>query len=115
MGPISSHCRSSLVACFPRVRLSFGIRRWTIDGKNPSILEKLCSVRVGVILICLVVVVASARAMRRPAIVTVRAAILRERGIVIIGVFDGRKFEVIIKPAIILPQARRSIDAMTSG
>lgn len=27
LGPISSHCRSRLVACFPRVRLNFGRRR----------------------------------------------------------------------------------------
>ena len=85
-----------------------------IGGKNPSMLEKLWSVRVGIILICLEVVVARARAMIRPVIVTASAAILRDKGIVIVGVFDGRKFEMIISPAMILPQARRSIGAITA-
>lgn len=78
-------------------------------------LEKLCGVKREVILICLDVVVASARAIIRPIIVTAIAATLRERGIVIVGVLDGRKFEVIISPATILPQARRPIDAITVG
>lgn len=84
-------------------------------GKNPSILEKLCSTRDGVILICLEVVVASARAIISPVIVTASAASLSEEGIVIMGVLDGRKYEVMIRPAIMLPQARRSIDAVTAG
>lgn len=69
----------------------------------------------GVILICLDVVVVRARAIMRPIIVTASAASFSERGMVIVGVFDGRKFEVIISPAIILPQARRSMGAITAG
>lgn len=84
-----------------------------IEGKNPSMLEKLCSSSEGEILICLVAVVAKVSAIIRPAIVTSNAASLREGGIVIVGVFDGRKFRVIIRPAMILPQARRSIGAVS--
>lgn len=113
-GPISSHCRSSFVACFPNTRFSFGMRRWMIGGKNPSMLEKLCRISVGVILICLDVAVASVRAMISPVIVTISAASFMEVGIVIIGVFDGRKFEVMISPAMILPHARRPIGAITA-
>lgn len=69
---------------------------------------------VGVILICLEVAVASANAIIRPIIVTISAANLRDSGIVIVGVLDGRKFRVIINPAIMLPQARRSIGAVTA-
>lgn len=86
-----------------------------IDGKNPSMLEKLWGVRSEVILICLEVVVASVRAIITPRIVTAMAAILRERDIVMTGALDGRKFEVMISPAMMLPQARRSIDAITAG
>ena len=41
-GPtVSSHVLSNWVAIdWPRVKLSFGIRRWVIAGKNPSMLEK---------------------------------------------------------------------------
>lgn len=86
-----------------------------MGGKNPNIFEKLCSNRVGVILICLVVKVARARAIIRPIMVTASAAILSDRGIVMVGVFEGRKLEVIINPAIMLPHARRSMDAITAG
>lgn len=86
-----------------------------MGGKNPNMLEKAWSVRVGVILICLEVDVASVRAMIRPVIVTASAASLSRGGIVIMGVFSGKKFKVIINPATMLPQARRSIDAITAG
>lgn len=46
--------------------------------------------------------------------VTSRAASLREVGMVIMGILEGRKFEVITRPATILPQARRLIGLMTS-
>lgn len=84
-------------------------------GKNPSMLEKLCGIMDGVILICLEVVVASARAIISPVVVTASAANLRDRGIVIMGVLDGRKYEVMTRPATMLPQAKRSIDAVTAG
>lgn len=115
LGPISSHCRSILVACFPSVRLIFGTRRWIIGGKNPSILEKLWSVMVGLILICLEVIVASASAITKPVIVTTSAANFREGVIVIVGVFDGKKFMVIMSPAMMLPQASRPIGAIIAG
>lgn len=114
LGPISSHCRSSFVACFPSARFSFGIRRWMMGGKNPSMLEKLCRIRVGVILICFDVAVASVRAIIKPVMVTISAASFKDVGIVMMGVFDGRKFEVRIRPAIMLPHARRPMGAMTA-
>lgn len=112
-GPISSHCWSNLVACLPSNRFSLGIIRWIIGGKNPSILEKLCINSEGEVLICLVVAVARASAIIRPMIVTSNAANLREGGIVMVGVFDGRKFKVRIRPAMMLPQARRSMGAVS--
>jgi len=70
---------------------------------------------VGVILICLLVIAVSSMATKSPAIVTMRAASFRVVGIVMIGVFEGRKLEVIISPAIILPQASRLMGLITSG
>lgn len=46
-------------------------------------------------------------AMVRPITVTRRALSLSETGIVMIGVFVGNKFDVIIRPEIILPHASR--------
>lgn len=77
--------------------------------------EKLCNFRVGVVLSCLAVIVVNAMAVRTPTIVTVIAASLRDRGMVIIGVFDGRKFNVMISPAIMLPHARRLMGLITAG
>lgn len=89
--------------------------RWTIAGKKPSIFEKWCVVSVGVGLNCLFVKEASSRAIRSPVIVTARAASLRSRGIDITGVFRGSMLEVIKRPAIMLPQARRLMGLMTVG
>lgn len=58
---------------------------------------------------------ASSIAMRRPAIVTARAASLRRGGIVMIGVFRGRMFDVIKRPATMLPTARRFKGLITAG
>lgn len=69
----------------------------------------------GVILSCFDVIDANSIAVRRPVMVTNRAASFRETGMVIIGVFDGRKLEVIIRPAIMLPQASRLIGLTTAG
>jgi len=77
--------------------------------------EKWCKGIVGVILICLLVIAVSSMATKSPAIVTMRAASFRVVGIVMIGVFEGRKLEVIISPAIILPQASRLMGLITSG
>lgn len=67
------------------------------------------------VLNCLLVREASSMAMRRPVIVTAKAASLRRGGIVMIGVLDGMKFEVMIRPAMILPQAKRLRGLMTEG
>lgn len=54
-------------------------------------------------------------ATRSPTIVTTRAATFKIAGIVITGAFMGRKFCVITSPAMMLPQASRLIELMTSG
>lgn len=64
---------------------------------------------------CLVVVDARSRATSRPVIVTKRAEILSTRGIERIGVFRGREYEVITRPARMLPQASRFRGLMTVG
>lgn len=69
----------------------------------------------GVTLNCLEVMVANSKAVKSPRIVTIRAANFRRGGIVMIGVFSGIMFEVRIKPATMLPQARRLIGLMTAG
>lgn len=57
---------------------------------------------------------ASSRAVISPRIVTIRAASLRVKGMVIMGVLRGVMDEVIISPAIILPQASRLIGLITA-
>lgn len=69
----------------------------------------------GVGLYCLLVSEASSSAVRRPIIVTARAAVLRRRGMDITGVFRGVMLEVIRRPAIMLPQASRLMGLMTVG
>ena len=69
----------------------------------------------GVVLSCFDVCVASSRATMRPRIETVRAASFNAGGIVITGVFAGEMFEVIRRPAIMLPQANRLIGLITAG
>lgn len=118
LGPtFSSHVWSTiwLATVCPRTRLSLGGRRWTRVGKNPSMLEKWWAARLGVILNCLFVREASSKAMRRPVMVTARAASFRRGGMVMIGVLRGRMFEVIKRPAIMLPQASRLIGLITAG
>lgn len=63
---------------------------------------------------CLEAWVANSRAMISPSAVTVRAVSLIEVGIVISGVLSGKTFDVITRPAIILPQASRLIGFKTS-
>jgi len=99
----------------PRVKFSLGANRWMMAGKNPSMLEKLWVMRLGVVLNCLLVRDASSSAMRRPEMVTRRAANFNGRGMVMIGVLEGRKFEVIRSPAIMLPQASRLMGLITEG
>lgn len=84
-------------------------------GKNPSILEKLWGIILGLTLNCLVVRWASSIATKSPAIVTSRAASLSRGGIVIIGVLGVVMFEVISSPATIVPHARRLMEAHMAG
>ena len=100
---------------WPRTRLALGKSRWTIEGKNPSMFEKWWGASVGVGLSCVEVREANSSAITRPRMVTRRAASLSRGGIVITGVFRGRKLEVISKPATMLPQANRLIGLMTAG
>lgn len=58
---------------------------------------------------------ASSKARRRPVIVTAKAASLSEMGIDIIGVFKGVMFEVITRPAMMLPHASRLMGLRTAG
>lgn len=118
LGPTFSNQVRSMVwlaMVWPRVRLIFGESRWNTLGKKPSMFEKWWGARWGVDLICLEVRDASSRAIRRPSSVTMRAASLRRGGIDITGVFIGRIFAVISRPAMMLPQARRLIGLMTAG
>lgn len=64
---------------------------------------------------CLLVKDASSRARASPKMVTKRAANFRRGGIDMMGVFRGVMFEVIKRPAIILPQASRFRGLMTEG
>lgn len=84
-----------------------------IAGKYPSMLEKLCAIMVGVTLNCLFVREASSMAVRSPIMVTNKAASLSRGGIVIMGVFVGKKFVVIMSPATMLPQANRLMGLIT--
>lgn len=69
----------------------------------------------GLTLNCLLVKFVSSMAVNNPIIVTSRALNLREVGMVMMGVLVGRKFDVIISPAMILPHASRLIGFITDG
>ena len=58
---------------------------------------------------------ASSRAVSSPIIVTISADSFRRGGMVITGVFMGRKLEVRRSPARMLPQARRLMGLITMG
>lgn len=58
---------------------------------------------------------ANSSAVRRPRIVTIRAASFSRGGIDMIGVFKGVILEVIRRPAIMLPQASRLMGLITVG
>lgn len=77
--------------------------------------EKWWGASRGVGLNCLAVREASSKARRRPMTVTARAASFRRGGIDITGVLRGVMFEVIIRPAIMLPQANRLMGLITAG
>lgn len=78
-------------------------------------LEKWWVGKIGVILSCLLVIDASSRAVSRPKMVTIRALSFRAGCMVMMGVFKGIMLEVIIRPAIILPQASRLMGLITAG
>lgn len=61
----------------------------------------------GVILSCFEVEDASCRATRSPRIVTINAASFSKGGMDMMGVFTGVMFEVINRPATMLPRASR--------
>lgn len=77
--------------------------------------EKWCTEALYEVLIGLLVLAASSMATRSPATETIRAAIFRVAGMVITGVFRGRKLYVITSPAIILPQASRLIGSIADS
>lgn len=54
-------------------------------------------------------------ATSKPIIVTARAANFSAIGIVMTWVFTGKKFNVIMDPAIMLPQASRLMGLITNG
>ena len=64
---------------------------------------------------CLFVRDANSSAKSSPVTVTAKAASLRRGGMDMIGVLSGVMFEVITRPAIMLPQANRLIGLMTAG
>lgn len=65
--------------------------------------------------VVLFVIIVSSRAIKRPSIVTVSAAILMYVGIVVGGVFSGVVFSEMSNPAIMLPIARRVIGLIIVG
>lgn len=67
------------------------------------------------ILCCLLVREANSRAISIPRIETRRALNLRIGGMVRTGVFRGRKLEIMISPATMLPQAKRLIGLVMDG
>lgn len=85
------------------------------SGKNPNMLEKWWVFSWGQGLCCLLVREARSRAIKRPKMVTARAASFSMKGIDITGVFIGRMLEVISRPAMMLPQASRLMGLMTAG
>lgn len=104
-----------LASAWPKTRFAFGVRRWMIGGKNPSIFEKWWVVRLGDILYCLLVRRASSRAVSSPITVTNSAASFIVGGMDMTGVFKGVMLEVIRRPAIILPHASRFNGLITAG
>lgn len=61
------------------------------------------------------VIVESSRARAMPSIVAVMAAVFVERGMVIGGVFVGIIYDVMSRPARMLPRARRVSGAVIVG
>lgn len=102
-------------AVCPKESMTFGAKRWTIFGKKPNIFEKWWRVRLGDVLSCLDVRLASSIATMRPATDTIRADSLIYVGMVITGVLGNTTLLEIKNPAIILPQAKRLMGLITWG
>jgi len=118
LGPaFSNHVWSTVWEArdWPKIKPTLGVARWVMAGKYPSIFEKWCVARMGVVLTCLLVNDASSKAVSSPKTVTINALSLRAGCIVIMGVLSGIRLEVISKPAIMLPQARRLMGLITAG
>lgn len=77
--------------------------------------EKWWGESFGVDLNCWVVRVASSRAINSPEMVTISAASLSRGGMDMIGVFRGIMLDVMMRPAIMLPQASRLMGLITDG
>lgn len=69
----------------------------------------------GLILNCLFVRLARSMAIINPRMVTIRALNFSVSGMVMTGVFLGVKFEVMIRPAMMLPHANRLMGLITRG
>lgn len=69
----------------------------------------------GLVLNCLLVNIVNSIAIKRPITVTRRAAIFRTTGMVMTGVLEGRKLDVMISPAMMLPQASRLMGLITDA
>lgn len=78
-------------------------------------MENKWGLRAGVGEICLEVIRANSKAIRRPVRVTAMAAIFDEKDMVKMGVLSIVMLEVIKSPVIILPQASRLIGLITEG
>lgn len=100
---------------WPKPNVSFGERRWMIGGKNPSRFEKRWVGRLVAGFSSWPVKFPRSRANKKPNRVTAKAAVFTSSGMVISGVFRGVIFEVINKPARMLPQARRLIGLVMAG
>lgn len=84
-------------------------------GTKPREVEKWWGVRRGVVFSCLLVIVASSRAIIRPRTETARAANFSSEGIVSTGVLVRFVFSIIKRPPKMLPQAKRIRGRITAG
>lgn len=98
----------------PLFRRFVELRRWDRGLKYPSVREKFVRVFCfGWVKVC--VMFESSRARIIPRIVTIMAAVFVIIGIVIGGVFVGIISDVMSRPAMMLPRARRVIGLVIAG
>lgn len=116
-GPIFLYQDRSIrcVAIFCPLFSSFVELRRCISGlKYPSVDEKFRRVFCfGWVRVC--VMFRSSRAKIAPKIVAMIAAVFVSMGMVMGGVFEGRVYDVMSRPARMLPRARRVIGLMIVG